>query len=260
MDLLKQAASLAVKAAGAARSALPMSSIPSAKDATAMLEKATGMAGKLGVIDQQAASRALGAIKLSTGVMGKSPLDAVRSAGALLGAAQGKAAKAFGAALSSLPGAGAISSSSLGSLFGAGDAPAAGWQLEVAADDSKRFRFALGQAAYDELRRRSQYVLSAQDRLAREAAVQATSVGGETLSVSGAVFLAAHGAGHIDALRAIGSAMKPVTLTTGYGELLGRWYIASIDDAQAHLFRDGAPRKQTYTIEFTRYGEDYKNL
>ncbi|MEO4031102.1 phage tail protein, partial [Chromobacterium vaccinii] len=67
-------------------------------------------------------------------------------------------------------------------------------------------------------------------------------------------------AGHVDALRAIGDALEPVTLTTGYGEHLGRWYLTRVQEEQSHLFADGAPRKQSFSLEFTRYGEDYRNV
>lgn len=110
------------------------------------------------------------------------------------------------------------------------------------------------------MRRQKRYNTPTQDRLTRQPAAQAVGTGSETLTVSGAIFLAAHGAGHLDQLRILGDALNPVTLTTGYGEALGRWYIASIEEEQHYFFSDGAPRKQTFTLEFTRYGDDYQNL
>ena len=57
-----------------------------------------------------------------------------------------------------------------------------------------------------------------------------------------------------------GNAMAPVQLTTGYGEVLGRWYMTSMEEEQEGLLLDGAPRKQTFSLEFKRYGDDYQNL
>ncbi|GLK59519.1 hypothetical protein GCM10017624_16760 [Azotobacter vinelandii] len=34
---------------------------------------------------------------------------------------------------------------------------------------------------------------------------------------------------------------------------------AQIDEEQGSLMPDGAPRKQTFTLEFRRYGDDYAN-
>jgi phage protein U len=54
--------------------------------------------------------------------------------------------------------------------------------------------------------------------------------------------------------------MLPVNLTSGYGENFGRWYLARIEEEQSGLFTDGMPRKQQFTLEFQRYGEDYQNI
>ena len=64
----------------------------------------------------------------------------------------------------------------------------------------------------------------------------------------------------LNALRRIGFQMKPVELIAGHGETLGRWYLASVSEDQSDLMADGAPRKQTFTVEFKRYGDDYQNL
>lgn len=54
--------------------------------------------------------------------------------------------------------------------------------------------------------------------------------------------------------------MMPVLLTTGYGEVLGRGYLHGVDEEQEVLMSDGVPPKQTFSLEFGRYGEDYKNV
>ena len=212
------------------------------------------------------AGRQLRSIGLSTTQMGAwaIPGDALQAVLTGITDSRNRILATVSGAASQIPGLSHLASQlpgigSLDSVFSVSKVPAQSWQLQVSTD-SEAFYFALGAAAFDELRRRSQYVLSAQDRLTRAAAVQGVSVGGETLSVSGAIWLAPHGAGHLDTLRRYGETLRPVTLTTGYGEQLGRWQIASIDDTQGSLFRDGAPRKQTYSIEFTRYGEDYQDV
>lgn len=133
--------------------------------------------------------------------------------------------------------------------------------MTLSSDKGDTFHFNLSTAAFDKLRRITKYKVASQERLNRQEALQAVSQGGETITLSGVVF-AASGAGtkQLDALRAIGDRMLPVQLTTGYGEVLGRWYLQAVEEEQEALMSDGAPRKQTFSLEFGRYGEDYKNV
>jgi phage protein U len=168
--------------------------------------------------------------------------------------------------------AGAIATSTgSGALFSGlldGAATASPHLMTLSSDNGDTFHFNLSTAAFDRLRRTTKYKVASQERLNRQEALQAVSQGGETITLSGVVF-AAFGAGRspgnpgmrqIDALRAIGDRMVPVQLTTGYGEVLGRWYLQAVEEEQEALMSDGAPRKQTFSLEFGRYGEDYKNV
>ncbi|MEY8173333.1 phage tail protein [Burkholderia multivorans] len=133
--------------------------------------------------------------------------------------------------------------------------------LTLSTDDGDAFHFGLSTAAYDKLRRSTRFKIASQERLNREEAQQPVSQGGDTITLSGVVFPSL-GAGfrQLEALRAIGAKLKPVQLTAGTGDVLGRWYLHSVDEEQEALMSDGAPRKQTYSLEFGRYGEDFANL
>lgn len=125
------------------------------------------------------------------------------------------------------------------------------------------FRFSLGSAAFDQLRRQSNFHIAAQERLLRPEALQVVSQGGESLTLSGAIYAGgqvAKGSNPIGQLRAIGVKGQPLQLTTGYGKPLGDWLMASITEEQSAHFVNGEPRKQTFTLEFKRYGNDLKNL
>lgn len=160
------------------------------------------------------------------------------------------------ASLATSTGAGALLSGLLGGASGATP-----HLMTLTSDAGDTFHFNLSTAAFDKLRRTTKYKVASQERLNRQEALQAVSQGGETITLSGVVFAASGpGAKQIDALRAIGGKMVPVQLTTGYGEVLGRWYLQGVDEEQEALMSDGAPRKQTFSLEFGRYGEDYKNL
>lgn len=126
---------------------------------------------------------------------------------------------------------------------------------------SPAFYFGIDTAAFDELRRRSDYRWAAQERLGRRPAQQGTGLGDERLTLKGAVF--PHwrgGTRQLDAMRAIGARQEPFVLTTGYGEVLGTWCLVSVDEAQSALLAGGIPRKQEFTLEMTRYGDDLQNL
>ncbi|CDY77948.1 Phage protein U [Caballeronia glathei] len=161
------------------------------------------------------------------------------------------------------PGA-AATSTGAGSLFSGlldGASTATPHLMTLTSDAGDTFHFNLSTAAFDRLRRTTRYKVASQERLNRQEALQAVSQGGETIALSGVVFAASGpGAKQLDALRTIGDKMVPVQLTTGYGEVLGRWYLQGIDEEQEALMSDGAPRKQTFSLEFGRYGEDYKNV
>lgn len=133
--------------------------------------------------------------------------------------------------------------------------------MTMTTDLGATFHFNLSTAAFDKLRRATRYRVAAQERLNRQEALQAVSEGGETITLSGVVFPAL-GAGirQIERLRSIGGRMKPVQLTTGAGDVLGRWYLQAIEEEQEALLAEGVPRKQTFSLEFGRYGEDFKNV
>lgn len=133
--------------------------------------------------------------------------------------------------------------------------------LILSADSGASFYFNLSTAAYSTLKRSSDYHVASQERLTRRPALQAVARGGETMTLPGVIWTVGKpGAGQLNKLRDIGFAQVPVLLTTGYGEVLGRWYLTKVDEEQDGLMSDGAPRKQTFTLEFGRYGDDFTNL
>lgn len=122
------------------------------------------------------------------------------------------------------------------------------------------FYFNLSTAPYDTYNRQTKYNIAAQDRLAREQALQAVAKGSDNITLTGYIYTKTGGAGQLNRLRAIGYKTDPVTLTTGYGDAMGLWYLTSVNEEGTELFQDGMPRKQKFSLEFQRYGEDYQNL
>ncbi|MGJ7548180.1 phage tail protein [Pseudomonas alloputida] len=126
---------------------------------------------------------------------------------------------------------------------------------------SQPFYFNLDTAAFDELQRRTAFRWAGQERLTRDIAQQAVGQGEDTLSIKGAVFpLFKGGISQLDALRSIGKQLLPVSLTTGYGAVLGNWCLQKVDEDQSALLAGGIPRKQGFSLEFTKYGDDLQNV
>jgi len=122
------------------------------------------------------------------------------------------------------------------------------------------YYFNLATAPYDTYNRQTKYNIAAQDRLAREQALQAVAKGSDNITLSGFIYTKTGGASQLNRLRAIGYKTEPVTLTTGYGDAMGLWYLTGVTEEGTELFQDGMPRKQKFSLEFQRYGEDYQNL
>lgn len=123
------------------------------------------------------------------------------------------------------------------------------------------YYFNLDTAAFDELRRSTEFRWASQERLTRRPAQQAVGIGEEKITLKGAVFPGFKGGiKQLDTLRSLGAQLKPLTLTTGYGDVLGTWCLKSVEEEQSALLQGGIPRKQAFTLEFVRYGDDLQNV
>ena len=123
------------------------------------------------------------------------------------------------------------------------------------------YYFNLDTAAFDELRRSTEFRWAAQERLGRRPAQQAVGMGEEKITLKGAIFPGFKGGiKQLDTLRSLGAQLKPLTLTTGYGDVLGTWCLKNVEEEQSALLQGGIPRKQAFTLEFVRYGDDMQNV
>lgn len=123
------------------------------------------------------------------------------------------------------------------------------------------YYFNLDTAAFDELRRSTEFRWASQERLGRRPAQQAVGMGEEKFTLKGAIFPGFKGGiKQLDTLRRLGGQLKPLTLTTGYGDVLGTWCLKTVEEEQSALLQGGIPRKQAFTLEFARYGDDLQNV
>ncbi|MET3052110.1 phage tail protein [Pseudomonas alkylphenolica] len=127
--------------------------------------------------------------------------------------------------------------------------------------NAQPYYFNLDTAAFDELRRQTAFRWAGQERLSRSIAQQAIGQGEDKLSLKGAIF-PGHKGGlkQLDTLRSMGRRLQPLSLTTGYGEVLGNWCLLSLDEEQSSLLAGGIPRKQGFSLEFVSYGNDLQNV
>ena len=123
------------------------------------------------------------------------------------------------------------------------------------------YYFNMDTAAFDELRRSTAFRWASQERLTRRPAQQAVGMGDEKLTMKGTIYTGFKGGlKQLDTLRSIGQQLGPLLLTTGYGTVLGSWCLASLDEEQGALLQGGIPRKQVFTLEFVRYGDDMQDV
>ena len=122
------------------------------------------------------------------------------------------------------------------------------------------YYFNLDTAAFEELNRQSGFRWASQERLMRRPAQQAVGMGDDKITLKGSIFPGHRGGlKQLDTLRSIGGLLVPLGLTTGYGYVLGDWCLTSITEDQSAFLQGGIPRKQGFSLEFVRYGEDLQN-
>lgn len=125
---------------------------------------------------------------------------------------------------------------------------------------SQPYYFNLDTAAFEELSRTTDFRWASQERLTRRPAQQAIGMGEERIKLMGSIYPGFKGGlKQLDTLRSIGAQLQPLGLTTGYGEVLGNWCLKSLEEEQGAFLQGGIPRKQDFTLEFVRYGDDLQN-
>ncbi|MCS6809796.1 MAG: phage tail protein [Tepidimonas sp.] len=136
--------------------------------------------------------------------------------------------------------------------------------LMTLGDGGEQFRFAVDTAAYQSLKRKSDWRWPAQDRLWERPALQFTGRGTDEITLDGVILPAWRGGRQqIERMRAIADlarqqadGARPLLLVTGYGEVLGQWVITSIEEDQPMIGPLGAPLEQRFRLTLAAYGEE----
>lgn len=136
--------------------------------------------------------------------------------------------------------------------------------LMTLGDGHLQFRFAIDTAAYQSLQRRTEWRWPAQERLWIDPARQFTGKGGDEITLEGVVLPAFRGGlGQIKALRELADAplrdasgARPLTLVTGYGDVLGEWVITGLEEEQPVIGPSGVPLEQRFRLTLAAYARD----
>lgn len=133
--------------------------------------------------------------------------------------------------------------------------------MQLLTGSTAPFYFGLDTAAFDQLRRSTAYRWAAQERLTRRPAQQAIGMGEEKLTIKGVIYPGFKGGlKQLERLRSFGQQLQPLMLTTGYGLVLGNWCLTNLEEEQSVFLQGGIPRKQSFNLEFVRYGDDMQNI
>ncbi len=121
------------------------------------------------------------------------------------------------------------------------------------------FTFSLDAAAYQQLRRQTDYRWPAQQRIGPLPARQFTGPGQDTISLNGTLYPQFRGGTRqVEALRQQAGHGNPLRLMDGAGRPWGQWIITRIEETLQVLFADGTPRRIHFRLELARYGQDHE--
>ncbi len=119
------------------------------------------------------------------------------------------------------------------------------------------YRFSIDTAAHETLRRTDAYRWIRQPRHGRAPAKQYLGPDAAEIELRGTIHPHYKGGlGQIDAMRAEAGKGEPLILVDGLGGVHGKWVIERIEEERSLPIDDGRPRKVTFTVRISQYGED----
>lgn len=123
------------------------------------------------------------------------------------------------------------------------------------------FKFSLNTAVFQTMQRATSYRWPSQERMGQYDAKQFTGPGDDSITLPGIVFPEFRGgAWQIEDLRSLASEGRPLQLISSAGYILGVWVIDRIEETQAEFNPDGSFRKQEFTVNISRFGNDNADI
>lgn len=117
------------------------------------------------------------------------------------------------------------------------------------------FIFSVDTAAYQTLQLSVSYPWVSTDRFSNSPGYQAAAREDRHVSLTGTVYPTFRGAGSLDDLRLMASAMTPLPVVDSRGHYLGLWVVKKITETRSLLLAGGTPRKQDFVLELMRYDD-----
>jgi phage protein U len=118
------------------------------------------------------------------------------------------------------------------------------------------FKFSLNTAVFQEMHRSTSYRWPAQERVGQFDALQFTGPGEDRITLPGIVYPDFRGgADQVESLRKIAAQGKPLRLISASGVMLGAWVIESVEETASAFKKDGAPRRQDFTVTIRKFGD-----
>ncbi len=120
-----------------------------------------------------------------------------------------------------------------------------------------QYTFALETAAYQQLRRSIEYRWQSQDRVSHDPAMQYVGRGKEQIELDGIIYPHFKGGlNQITAMKDTANRGEKLLLVDGLGHPWGNWVIMQVEETQEIFAKGGVPRKITFHLTLTKYGED----
>lgn len=119
------------------------------------------------------------------------------------------------------------------------------------------FRFAIDTAVQDSLDRNRSWRVASGDVVGKDPVLQYIGPGQDEISLNGVIYPHhAGGLGQIETLAVAADSGIPRILMTGYGKVLGTFYITSLTETETNYLRGGVPRRIAFRATFTRKERD----
>lgn len=119
------------------------------------------------------------------------------------------------------------------------------------------YKFSLSTAAYQQLRRTTDYRWPVQERLGRLPERQFVGVGDDKIDLEGVIYPEFKGGlNQIEQMRSIAGKGEPLSMVDETGKSWGKWCIEQIEETHSYFMAAGMPRKIEFRLALGRYGED----
>ncbi len=126
-------------------------------------------------------------------------------------------------------------------------------------EDPDIFIFSVLGTSYEQLQRSSSWRWAKMPRIGRLPGRQSLGPDDDTIELSGTIVTELAGYGNLNRLRKLIAAGKPQQICDSFGNIHGRWCLEGLSETQSALHGDGLPRKQTFSLKISVYGEDRAN-